>query len=84
MIEVGKIKNKENDHNLVVSSGTVTIESNQITRKQALNTEKIGENDPQFVEWFDKDNYEKLINEIFDYVEKLEKENEILKAKQDV
>ena len=50
-----------------------------MTRKQALNTDKIGKDSDQHVHWFDKDTYDKHINEIFDYVEKLKEEIKKLK-----
>ena len=52
------------------------------TRAEALNTDKIGEDSDKQVQWFDKSNYEKRINAIYDYVEKLERENEIYKLKE--
>ena len=55
-----------------------------ITRAEALNTEKIGEDSDHQVQWFDKDNYEKRINDIFDWVEKLEEEIKTLKEKENV
>ena len=51
------------------------------TRAEALNTDKIGEDSDKQVQWFDKSNYEKRINAIYDYVEKLEEEIKILKGK---
>ena len=51
------------------------------TRAEALNTDKIGEDSDKQVQWFDKSNYEKRINAIYDYVEKLEEEIRILKGK---
>ena len=53
-----------------------------LTRKEALDSQGIGEDSDKQVQWFDKSNYEKRINAIYDYVEKLERENEIYKLKE--